>query len=117
VYRRKLNRAWETLRAMPMPAIGSDRLADLHNDLTHYDTVIAGQMREFLRGNGINRHKVRIDEELEEGLRTFKAENPAEVECRRDLLRYKRRIDDVVRELLRLTEQRPQPARSVTRTT
>ena len=34
----------------------------------------------------------------------------AEVECRRDMLRYKRRIDDVVRELLRMLEDRA-PAR------
>lgn len=114
MYRRKLNRAWETLRAMPMPAIASDRLADLHSDLTHYDTVIATQMREFLRGNTINRYKVRIDEELDEGLRTFKTETPVEVECRRDLLRYKRRIDDVVRELLRLSDARTQPAKQQT---
>ena len=40
-------------------------------------------------------YKVRVDNELDEGLRTFKAESPAEVECRRDLLRYKRRVDDV----------------------
>ncbi len=109
MYRRKLNRAWETLRSMPVPAIASDRLVDLHNDLTYYDTVIATQMREFLRGNAINPYKVRIDHELEEGLRSFKAESPAEVECRRDLLRYKRRVDDVVRELLRLSEARPAP--------
>jgi len=101
---------------MPMPAIASDRLTDLHNDLTHYDTVIATQMREFLRGKAINRYVVRVDEELEEGLRTFKAETPAEVECRRDLLRYKRRIDDVVRELLRLSENRLQPVKSAPRT-
>lgn len=107
MYRRKLNRAWETLRSLPMPAIASDRLADLHNDLTHYDTVVATQMREFLRGNAVNPVKVRIDTELEEGLRTFKAETPAEVECRRDLLRYKRRIDDVVRELVRLSDPKP----------
>lgn len=92
---------------MPMPAIASDRLVDLHNDLTWYDEVIATQMREFLRGNTVNRFKLRIDSELEEGLRVFKAETPAEVECRRDLLRYKRRIDDVVREILRLIEPRP----------
>lgn len=107
MYRRKLNRAWETLRSMPVPAIASDRLVDLHNDLTYYDTVIATQMREFLRGNAISVFKVRIDNELDEGLRTFKAETPAEVECRRDLLRYKRRVDDVVRELVRLNEARP----------
>lgn len=91
---------------MPMPAIASDRLVDLHNDLTHYDTIIATQMREFLRGNAINAVVVRIDYELEEALRSFKVETPGEVECRRDLLRYKRRVDDVVRELLRLTETR-----------
>jgi len=102
VYRRKLNRAWETLRSMPMPAIASDRLVDLHNDLTHYDTTIAQEMREYLRGNVINRHKVYIDVELEDSLRAFKAEMASEVECRRELLRYKRRIDDVVRELLRV---------------
>ena len=106
MYRRKLNRAWETLRSMPMPAIASDRLVDLHNDLTDYDTTVAHLMREFLRGNRIKRSEIRIDIELEEGLRLFKAESAAEVECRRELLRYKRRIDDVVRELFRLTEER-----------
>jgi hypothetical protein len=88
---------------MPMPAIASDRLVDLHNDLTDYDMIIAKQMREFLRGKAINRHDVRIDMELEDALRAFKAELPAEVECRRELLRYKRRIDDVIRELLRVS--------------
>jgi len=87
---------------MPMPAIASDRLVDLHNDLTDYDTTIAQQMREYLRGKAISRHKIYIDMELEESLRAFKTESAAEVECRRELLRYKRRIDDVVRELLRM---------------
>lgn len=95
---------------MPMPAIASDRLVDLHNDLTHYDTTISSELREFLRGNPVNRSRLVVDTELEEALRTFKAESPAEVECRRDLLRYKRRIDDVVRELLRMIDDRA-PAR------
>ncbi len=93
-----------------MPAIASDRLVDLHNDLTHYDTTISSELREFLRGNPVNRSRLVVDTELEEALRTFKAESPAEVECRRDLLRYKRRIDDVVRELLRMIDDRA-PAR------
>ncbi len=93
-----------------MPAIASDRLVDLHNDLTHYDTTISKELREFLRGNPVNRSRLIVDAELEEALRTFKAESPAEVECRRDLLRYKRRIDDVVRELLRMIDERA-PAR------
>jgi len=88
---------------MPMPANASDRLVDLHNDLTDYDMIIAKQMREFLRGRTLNRHDVRIDMELEDALRAFKTESPAEVECRRELLRYKRRIDDVIRELLRIS--------------
>jgi hypothetical protein len=92
---------------MPMPAIASDRLVDLHNDLTHYDTVVSKEVREFLRGNAINLSRLVVDQELEESLRTFKAESQAEVECRRDLLRYKRRVDDVVRELVRLNEERP----------
>jgi len=89
-----------------MPAIASDRLVELHNDLTDYDLLIASEMREYLRGRMVNRNKLVIDTELEEALRSFKAENPAEVECRRELLRYKRRIDDVVRELTRITEQK-----------
>lgn len=51
-----------------MPAIASDRLVDLHNDLTHYDTVVSKQMREYLRGNEVNLQKLQIDTELEEGL-------------------------------------------------
>ncbi len=86
-----------------MPAIASDRLVDLHNDLTDYDMIIAKQMREFVRGNCVNPQEARIDMELEDSLRAFKPERPAEVECRRELLRYKRRIDDVIRELLRLS--------------
>ena len=44
---------------MPMPAIASDRLVDLHNDLTDYDTTIARQMREYLRGRPVNTaHKI-----------------------------------------------------------
>lgn len=105
VNRRKLNRAWETLRALPMPAIASDRLVDLHDDLIYYDMTIAEEMREFVRGRRIDRRRVQIDWELEDALRAFKPESPAEVECRRELLRYKRRIDDVVRELLRLDQQ------------
>jgi hypothetical protein len=93
---------------MPMPAIASDRLVDLHNDLTDYDTMVAHHMRDFLRGNAVNQSKVRIDVELEEALRTFKVEAPAEVDCRREMLRYKRRIDDVVRELLRITDEEPE---------
>ena len=91
---------------MPMPAIASDRLVELHNDLAHYDTLVAAKMRDYLRGNIINRGKLAIDSELEEGLRSFKAETSGEVECRRELLRYKRRVDDVVRELLRVTDER-----------
>jgi hypothetical protein len=89
-----------------MPAIASDRLVDLHNDLTDYDMMLARQMREFLRGNSISRFEVRIDAELEDSLRAFKTETPAEVECRRELLRYKRRIDDVFRELQRLADDK-----------
>jgi hypothetical protein len=97
---------------MPMPAIASDQLVDLHNDLTDYDMTIAQELREFLRGNVINRSRLLVDMELEETLRNFKAETPAEVECRRDMLRYKRRIDDVVRELLRMFDERPAPRRA-----
>ncbi len=89
-----------------MPAIASDRLVDLHNDLTHYDMTIAQEMREYLRGRPLNSRRLRIDTELEEGLRTFKTESPAEVECRRELLRYKRRIDDVVKELVHMDNER-----------
>lgn len=100
--RRKLNRAWETLRSLPVPAIASDRLVDLHNDLMHYDTMITEQVSQYTNGNVVNLSRVFVDQELEDNLRTFKAESSEEVECRRELLRYKRRIDDVVRELLRL---------------
>lgn len=95
-----------------MPAIASDQLVDLHNDLTDYDTTVARELREFLRGNPVNRSRLIVDMELEAMLRDFKAQTPAEVECRRDMLRYKRRIDDVVRELLKMLDERPGSRRS-----
>ncbi len=90
---------------MPMPAIATDRLVDLHNDLTHYDMTIAEEMREYLRGQPVNPYKLQLDMEIEEALRAFKPESAAEVECRREMLRYKRRIDDVVRELVRVIQK------------
>jgi len=92
-----------------MPAIASDRLVDLHNDLTYYDMAIAREMREYLRGLPVNPQRLRMDMELDDGLRSFKTEGPAEVECRRELLRYKRRIDDVVNALIRMDSERSRP--------
>ena len=86
---------------MPVPAIATDRLVDLHDDLAYYDTAIAEEMREYVRGRTINPARVQIDMELDETLRAFKPENTVEVVCRRELLRYKRRIDEVVKELMR----------------
>jgi len=88
---------------MPMPAIASDRLVDLHNDVTHYDTIISEQVADFMNGRNINLRKLVVDNELEENLRTFKIESPEEVECRRELLRYKRQIDDVIQALVRFS--------------
>jgi hypothetical protein len=102
--RRKLNRAWDTLRTLPMPAIATDRMIDLHDDLAHYDMVVATAMREFVRGNPLAGARLALDEELEESLRSFKPKSSAEIEGRREMLRYKRRIDDVVRELSRLKQ-------------
>lgn len=82
-----------------MPAIASDRLVDLHNDLTHYDTTIAEQMDAFLSGNDVQVSILVVDMDLEDDLRSFKPEHPEEVECRREMLRYKRKVDEVVREL------------------
>ena len=101
--RQRLNRAWETLRSMPVPAIASDRLVDLHNDVTHYDMIISGYFSEYMSESSVNLRKITIDKELEESLRAFKVESSEEVECRRELLRYKRQIDDVVRELIRFS--------------
>ena len=84
-----------------MPAIATDRLVDLHDDLAYYDTAIAEEMREYVRGRTINPARVQIDMELDETLRAFKPENTVEVVCRRELLCYKRRIDEVVKELMR----------------
>ena len=89
-----------------MPAIASDRLVDLHNDVTHYDTMIAEQMKAFMNGMAIATHKLYVDHELEEALRSFKTHIKEEVECRRELLRYKRGIDAVVRELHRQADIR-----------
>lgn len=88
-----------------MPAIASDRLVDLHNDLTHYDTRIAEQMDAFLAGNEVQVSTLVVDMELEDELRAFKPEHPEEVECRREMLRYKRKIDEVISELQGVCEE------------
>ena len=93
------------MKAMPIPAIASDRLVDLHNDLTHYDTMLAEQMTEFITHSRIDSSKIFVDQELEDNLRAFKAKSPIEVECRREMLKYKRRIDSVIREVLEAVGQ------------
>lgn len=85
---------------MPMPAIESDRLVDLHNDLTHYDTTVTSEHDAFINGGNVNPRNLSIDDELEENLRTFRPQSAEEVGCRREMLKYKRQIDEVVRELL-----------------
>ena len=82
-----------------MPAIATDRLVDLHNDLTHYDTTIAHEMNAHLNGSEVQHSVLIVDVELEDDLRAFKPELPEEVECRREMLRYKRKIDEVIRAL------------------
>ncbi len=95
---------------MPMPAIASDRLVDLHNDLAHYDTAIDHEVMEFVQGNDVNLRYLQIDDELEENLRGFKVKTPEEVECRREMLKYKRSIDSIIRELMVLIEPSNVPA-------
>lgn len=90
---------------MPMPAIATDRLVDLHNDLTHYDTTIAEQMDAHLVGNDVHSSVLIVDVELEDDLRAFKPELPEEVECRREMLRYKRKIDEVIRALKSILQE------------
>ena len=99
MYHQRLNRAWEKLTALPMPAIASDRLVELHNDVTDYDNLISAQVIRYLQGEKIGLKRIRVDDELEAALRSFRVETPAELEGRRDLLSYKRAIDRVVREL------------------
>ena len=70
--------------------------------MTFYITIRLSRRRcgSICGGRVINRMRVQIDWELEDTLRSFKPQSSAEMECRRELLRYKRRIDDVVRQLL-----------------
>gem|GEM_PF-5645501 len=102
MHHQKLNRAWEKLSTLPMPHIASDRLAELHNDVNDYDNLVSVQVTAYLQEGRLDWRRVKVDEELEASLRSFRVETSAELEGRRDLLNYKRCIDRVVRELLRI---------------
>ena len=104
MYHEKLNRAWEKLTALPMPAIASDRLAELHNDVTDYDNLVSAQVVLYLQGGEVELRRVKVDDELEGALRSFRVETSAELEGRRDLLHYKRSVDRVTLELSRLID-------------
>jgi len=95
VYHEKLNRAWEKLTALPMPAIASDRLAELHNDVTDYDNLVSAQVVLYLQGGEVELRRVKVDDELEGALRSFRVETSAELEGRRDLLRSRKCLTPV----------------------
>ncbi|MCB9123304.1 MAG: hypothetical protein H6643_02155 [Caldilineaceae bacterium] len=97
--------------AVLMPAIASDRLVDLPNDLTHYDTTISSELRVLARQSSQPQPARRRLTELENC--APQAESPAGWSAAAIPLRYKRRIDGVMRELLRVS-RRPHTGPSLT---
>ena len=89
-----------------MPAIASDRLVDLHNDLTHYDTTVSREIREFLRGNPVTRQRLVMDLELEEACALSRRKARLRSSAGAIMLRYKRRHRRRGQELARLLEER-----------
>ena len=64
--------------------------------------MIDHEVTEFINGNSVNLRNIIVDSELEENMRSFRPQAPEEVECRREMLKYKRQIDVVARALRKL---------------
>lgn len=97
--RRRFNRAFEVLHQLPFPDVTCDELRDLHNDVSEYDVSTI----KFIQEHGNNPPRpLAEDLGLSDSLSNFKARLPAEIEGRRDLLFYKRKVDTLIREYNRL---------------
>ncbi len=98
--RRRFNRAFEVLNGLPFPEVTCDRLQDLHYDVSEYDV---GTMKFVQQWGDDPPHVLTEDEELSNALSNFKAKSQAEVEGRRSLLYYKRKVDALIRDYNKLT--------------
>ena len=98
--RRRFNRAYEVLNQLPFPDVTCDELRDLHNDVSEYDVSTI----KFIQEHGSNPPMpLEEDAGLSESLSNFKARLPAEIEGRRELLFYKRKVDTLIKEYNRLS--------------
>ncbi len=98
--RRRFNRAYEVLNQLPFPDVTCDELRDLHNDVSEYDVSTI----KFIQEHGSSPPMpLEEDAGLSDSLSNFKARLPAEIEGRRDLLAYKRKVDSLIREYNRLS--------------
>ena len=98
--RRRFNRAYEVLNSLPFPEVTCDRLQDLHYDVSEYDVATT----KFVQQWGDHPpHILTEDQELSDALSNFKAKSQAEVEGRRSLLYYKRKVDALIRDYTKLT--------------
>lgn len=98
--RRRFNRALAVLSELPFPEVACARLHDLHNDVSEYDVETVKFVQRWRDGPP---RALTIDEALSSSLSAFKAKTPAEIEGRRALLYYKRKVDALIQSYNELT--------------
>ncbi len=97
--RHRFNRAYEVLNDLPFPEVTCERLQNLHYDVSEYDVATI----KFVQQWGYDPpHGLTEDQELSEALSKFKAKSQAEMEGRRSLLYYKRKVDALIRDYNKL---------------
>lgn len=98
--RRRFNRSFEVLSELPFPEVSCESLHDLHNDVSEYDVSTIKFIQQWHQTPPYNLVE---DVRLSTSLSDFKAKTQQEVEGRRALLYYKRKVDTVIRDYNRLT--------------
>lgn len=99
--RRRFNRSFEVLNDLPMPEVSCNALVDLHNDVGEYDVTTV----KFIQQWGDSPpYPLLEDEDLSTALSSFKARSSVEVESRRALLFYKRKVDTLIKDYNRLAD-------------
>ncbi len=97
--RRRFNRAYEVLNSLPFPEVTCERLQDLHYDVSEYDVATIKFVQQW---GDQPPHDLTPDMELSQALSNFKAKSQAEVEGRRSLLYYKRKVDTLIQDYNKL---------------
>lgn len=103
----KLELLWKKFRKFKFPhnAAGNMILAHLIAELADLDGYTAGLITSYLQGENISKWELQIDADLNAKFRSIIPKNKSEEKAIADLIAYKKKIDEMTKLLIDLTNE------------